>query len=198
MGPISPISPIEHVPEDYFHPLDLARLFPAPAPLEVDLGCGEGAFLIAMAKAHPGRNYIGAERLIGRIRNTSRKVERAALTNVRLLRIESAYFITHLLPPSSASRIYILFPDPWPKRRHWPRRLIQPRFLDAAALALKPDGALWIKTDEANYFAHIRKVAAECACLAPGPWQGETPLTDFERLYVAQGRPIYSICLNRR
>jgi tRNA (guanine-N7-)-methyltransferase len=191
-------SPIEHVPEDYFHPLDPARLFPTPAPLDVDLGSGEGSFLLAMAQAHPERNYIGAERLIGRIRNTCRKVQRAGLTNVRLLRIESAYFITHLLPAASASRIYILFPDPWPKRRHWPRRLIQPRFLDAVALTLEPDGGLWIKTDEENYFAHIRKAAAECASLTPGPWPEDLPLTDFERHYVAQGRPIYSICLTRR
>ncbi len=190
--------PIEYQPEDYFQPLPLAAVFSREAPLELDLGCGDGSFLVAMARSHPDRNYLGTERLLGRIRNTARKTERAGVRNIRLLRVESAYVVKHLLPPGSVTRFYILFPDPWPKRRHWPRRLIQPAFLEAAAVALKPGGELCIKTDDADYFARIEKAAAGCSQFAPGTWEECVPQTDFERHYVAQGRKINSLCLTRR
>jgi len=189
------MSPVEYVPDDFFRPLALADLFPRRAPLEVDLGSGEGSFLIAMAGRHPERNYIGTERLFGRVSNTCRKAQRAGLTNVRLLRIEIAYVVKHLLPPGSVSRFYILFPDPWPKRRHWPRRLIQPDFLHAAATTLAPSGELYIKTDDADYFDYIEKVAAGCPQLTPVHCREELPPTDFERHYTAQGRLIHVLCL---
>jgi len=190
---------IEYVPEDYFRPIEMPDLFPREGRLEVDLGCGDGAFLVAMALKHPETNYLGTERLLGRLRNTERRAGRAGVTNVRLLRVESAYVMMHLLPHGTASRFYVLFPDPWPKRRHWPRRLIQPEFLQAAAIALKAGGELCIKTDEAGYFAHIEKVAAAgSAEFARGGWEEDVPQTDFERHYAAQGRAIYSLCLTRR
>jgi tRNA (guanine-N7-)-methyltransferase len=191
-------SPIEYVPADYFSPIDLSQVFPSQAPLELDLGCGDGSFLVAMARDNPGRNYLGTERLIGRVRNTCRKAMRGELTNIRLLRVESAYVVKHLLPPASASRIYILFPDPWPKRRHWPRRLLQPEFLEAASRALVPGGQLCIKTDDADYFAAITKTASRFNIFAPSPWTEDVPQTDFERHYATQGKPIYSLCLTLR
>ncbi len=192
---MSPIGPIEYIPEDYFRPLEIAAVFPREAPLEIDLGCGDGSFLVAMARQHPSRNFLGTERLIGRLRSTARKAAHAGVTNIRLLRVESAYAVTHLLPRSSITRAYILFPDPWPKRRHWPRRLIQPQFLTAAALALTPGGQLCIKTDDSNYFSHIQKTAAACPELISSDWTQPLPQTDFERHYTAQARPIYSLCL---
>ena len=163
----------------------------------MDLGCGEGSFLVAMARRHPERNYLGTERLLGRVRNTCRKALLAGVTNVRLLRVESAYVVKHLLAAGSVSRFYILFPDPWPKRKHWARRLIQPEFLETAARALEKGGELCIKTDDAAYFDHIGKVAANCEYLARRPWDEELPLTDFEKHYVAEGRRIQSMCLTR-
>jgi tRNA (guanine-N7-)-methyltransferase len=198
VGPREPISRIEYSPEDYFRPIPVAGLFPNAGPLEVDLGCGDGTFLVAMAQRHPEKNYIGTERLLGRVRNTSRKAERAGLTNLRLLRVESTYVITHLLAPGTVSRFYVMFPDPWPKRRHWPRRLVQPAFLDAAAAALGGGGDLCIKTDEADYFAFIEKAAARCEQFISQPWTEEMPCTDFERHYVAQGRRIQSLRLVKR
>ena len=197
LGPPSPSGPFEYLPADYFQPIRLEDVFPREAPLEVDLGCGDGSFLAAMAQMHPERNYLGTERLLGRIRNTGRKAKRAGVTNVRLLRVESAYVVRHLLPPGTASRFYVLFPDPWPKRRHWPRRLIRPEFLQDAATALKEGGELCVKTDDADYFGYIEKVAAGCAQFARGAWEEDVPRTDFERHYVAQGRTIYSLCLTK-
>jgi tRNA (guanine-N7-)-methyltransferase len=193
-----PISPIEYVPPDYFRAMDLAQLFPMEGPLEVDLGCGDGSFLVTMALKHPERNYLGTERLFGRARNTCRKAERRRAANVRLLRVENTYVVKHLLPPATVGRFYVLFPDPWPKRRHWPRRLIQPEFLEAAATALAPGGELCIKTDDADYFAFIERTVEACDLFIGKPWNEDVPPTDFERHYAAQGRKIHSVCLTRR
>jgi tRNA (guanine-N7-)-methyltransferase len=185
----------EYVPGDYFRAMEMREVFPREGPLEVDLGCGDGSFLVAMALRHPERNYLGTERLMGRLRSAGRKAQRAGVSNVRLLRVESAYAVRHLLPPESVSRFYALFPDPWPKRRHWPRRLIQPEFLSAAASALAPGGELCVKTDDAGYFEYIEKRAAQCDAFAREPWDEAVPQTDFERHYAEQGRRIYSLCL---
>jgi tRNA (guanine-N7-)-methyltransferase len=151
-----------------------------------------------MALRHPERNFLGTERLVGRARNTCRKAARAGVTNMRLLRVESGYVVRHLLAPATVSRFYVLVPDPWPKRRHWPRRLIQPEFLQAAAVALRPGGELCIKTDDAVYFRFIEKTAAGCELFAREVWEEEMPPTDFERHYAAQGRRIYAVCLKAR
>jgi tRNA (guanine-N7-)-methyltransferase len=188
-------NPIEYIPPDYFRALDLNAVFPRNAPLALDLGCGDGSFLVAMAQLHPDRNYLGTERLIGRVRNTCRKAMRAALTNIRLIRVESAYLIEHLLPPKSVSRIYIMFPDPWPKRRHWPRRLVQPEFLLAASRVLAPGGELCIKTDDADYFQWVMKMAAGIDLFTPADWKDAVPMTDFERHYTAEGRTFHAVRL---
>jgi tRNA (guanine-N7-)-methyltransferase len=185
------------VPEDYFRPVALGDIFPREGPLEVDLGCGDGGFLVAMAALHPERNYIGTERLYGRVRSTARKAIRKGVTNVRLVRVESAYFVKYLLPPGGASRLFVMFPDPWPKRRHWPRRLIQPEFLETAAAALKPGGELCIKTDDADYFSYIETVVAGCSRFTRHLWDEAVPQTDFERHYTAEGRNINAMRLVR-
>jgi len=197
-GPIGPISPVEYVPGDYFAAMELGKLFEKEGSLEVDLGCGDGSFLVAMARLHPERNFLGTERLLARARNTCRKAERAGVTNLRLMRVESGYAVKHLLPAESVVRLYVLFPDPWPKRRHWGRRLIQPEFLEAAATALGVGGELWLKTDDADYFRHMEKVAAGCGALSREEWKEEMPQTDFERHYAKEGRRIYSMRLIKR
>jgi tRNA (guanine-N7-)-methyltransferase len=98
--------------------LEPAKLFPKPQPLEVELGSGDGSFLAQYAARHPERNFIGVERLLGRLRKLDRKGRRAGLTNLRGVRIESAYFLEYLLPSHAASVLHVYFPDPWPKRRH--------------------------------------------------------------------------------
>ena len=96
--------------------LDLAQLFPLPQPLEIELGCGDASFLVEYARQNPEKNFIGVERLLGRISKLHRKGRRAGLTNLRGVRIESSYFLQYLLPPRSASVLHIYFPDPWPKK----------------------------------------------------------------------------------
>src|SRR5215210_6250198 len=95
---------IELVPEDYFQPLNRAAIFArSDAPLEVDVGSGDGSFLVAMAERYPERNFLGIERLVGRVRKTCRRAAQRGLQNVRVLLIENAYAVRHLLERESVS-----------------------------------------------------------------------------------------------
>lgn len=170
-------------------PLNPAEWFPKPQSLEVELGCGDASFLVEYARWHPEKNFIGVERLLGRISKLDRKGRRAGLTNLRGARIESAYFLKYLLPPGSASAIHVYFPDPWPKKRHHKNRLINGSFSALAQTALAPDGKIYLRTDNADYFAQMIEVFA-----ADNHFEKiETPmelaelLTDFEREFLARG-----------
>lgn len=169
--------------------LDLVLLFPKPQPLEVELGCGDASFLVEYARRHPERNFIGVERLLGRLRKLDRKGRRAGLTNLRGVRIESAYFLEYLLPPHSVSALHIYFPDPWPKKRHHKHRLINERFPSIVRTALAPDGVIYLRTDDSDYFRQMMEVFGA----SRGFQQTETPtglaelLTDFEREFQARG-----------
>jgi tRNA (guanine-N7-)-methyltransferase len=187
------VSAFEIVPANYFAPLILGDYFAGEAPLEVDVGCGDGAFLIAMAQRSPERNFLGIERLVERVAKAGRRAERLGLKNVRLLAVESAYAVRYLLPPESVKVFHVAFPDPWPKRKHWSRRLVQVDFLAAVHAALTVDGELRVKTDDANYFQHMRAVFAAQTSLREIEWSLEPgyPITTFESHFLAQELPIY-------
>ncbi len=169
--------------------IDLAKLFPVNQPLEVELGSGDSSFLAEYARQHPDRNFVGVERLLGRIRKLDRKGRRAGLTNLRGVRIESSYFLEYLLPPQSAVALHIYFPDPWPKRKHRRHRLINERFPAVARQALAPRGTVYLRTDDEDYFEQMLAVFAAEPVFQPV----ETPadlsalLTDFEKDFQACG-----------
>ena len=169
--------------------IDLAKLFPSQQPLEVELGSGDSSFLAEYARQNVGRNFLGVERLLGRIRKLDRKGRRAGLTNLRGVRIESAYFLEYLLPPHSAAALHIYFPDPWPKRKHRRNRLINERFPTLARQALAPGGTVYLRTDDQDYAAQMVAVFAADPAFRPV----ETPntlsalLTDFEKDFQARG-----------
>lgn len=189
----------EFVPADYFAPVRVGDLFARVAELEVDVGCGEGAFLVAMAARHPERNFIGVERLVGRVRKVSRRSARAGLRNVRVLCVESHYTVRHLLPPESVSVAHVMFPDPWPKRKHHERRLINREFLDAVRAALRAGGELRLTTDDLPYFEHMKKVAGahEGFVVEPWPHGDDYPQTDFEKRFRTLGLPIHRLLLRK-
>ena len=169
--------------------LDLAQLFPATQPLEVELGCGDASFLVDYAQRHPDRNFIGVERLLGRIRKLDRKGRRAGLTNLRGVRIESSYFVEFLLPPHSARALHVYFPDPWPKKKHHKHRLVNVRFPQLARVALAAGGTVYLRTDDADYFRQMTEVftaSGEFQEMATPAELAELP-TDFERDFRAKG-----------
>jgi tRNA (guanine-N7-)-methyltransferase len=168
---------------------DLGALFPKAQPVEVELGTGDGSFLSQYAAMHPERNFIGVERLLGRLRKVDRKARRSGLRNLRLIRLEAAYFVEYLLPLASIDSLHIYFPDPWPKRKHWKNRLINARFAELAATILKPGGLVYLRTDDAAYFEQMTEVfsTARQFCLAKTPEEVVAVITDFERNFNARG-----------
>lgn len=178
-------------PASFFQRLRWAEVFSREAPVEVELGAGDGGFLTAWAAAHPERDFLGVERLLGRLRKIGRRARRLGLTNVRALRIEAAYALEWLLPPGSVAALHVYFPDPWPKVRHHRRRLVNARFATLAHAALAPGGVVHLRTDDAPYFAQMEAVFAASPLFA----RAETPaalaagVTDFERGFHARGVP---------
>jgi len=169
----------------------LATLFPLPQPLEVELGCGDASFLVEYAGRQRASNFIGVERLLGRLQKLDRKGRRAGLNNLRGIRIESAYFLQYLLPPASVIALHIYFPDPWPKKKHRWHRLINEQFPALAQATLMPGGRVYLRTDDADYFAQMNEVfgaASEFEKVETPPALADLT-TDFERDFNAQGIP---------
>lgn len=169
--------------------LDLSRLFSKEQPLEVELGSGDGSFLVNYAKLHPERNFLGVERLLGRLRKLDRKGRREGLLNLRGVRVESAYFLEYLLPQHSVAALHLYFPDPWPKRKHRRHRLVNERFPVLAQQALAAGGNVYLRTDDEDYFAQMRDVfsASSAFRAVDTPAELSELLTDFERDFHARG-----------
>jgi tRNA (guanine-N7-)-methyltransferase len=169
--------------------LDFAQIFPCAQPLEIELGSGDGSFLAQYAQLHPERNFIGVERLLGRLRKLDRKGRRAGLTNLHGIRIESSYFLEYLVPAHSVSALHIYFPDPWPKRKHRQNRLINERFPEVAQRALAPGGVVYLRTDDRDYFEQMIAVFHATRAFQATEVRDElaTLLTDFEKEFRARG-----------
>jgi tRNA (guanine-N7-)-methyltransferase len=187
---------IEFIPADYFRFLQRADIFPDTSrPMELDVGAGDGSFLLAMARHFPNRDFLGTERLGGRVTKICRRAARLGLTNLRVLCLESGYALGWLLPEACANRLHLLFPDPWPKKKHAAKRLLQPANLPALHRVLAPDGELRFKTDHAGYFTAACELLDASPLFRRLPWIGPDefyPPTDFEQLWISQGRPVNS------
>jgi len=176
--------------------LDLVQLFGRTAPLQVDLGCGDGSFLCELAQLFPQKNFLGIERLTKRVEKVRRKAEK--IENVRVLRADTLFAVCYLLPENSVEAFYLLFPDPWPKRRHQQRRIFRRDFLDSVAIALQEHGLLRVATDQLDYFheierssrAHLEFQVVDLDAVA-------LPLTKFERKFREQNAPIYRLALRK-
>ena len=169
--------------------LDLGRLFEKEQPVEVEMGSGDGSFLVEYARMNPGRNFIGIERLLGRMQKLGRKGARAGLNNLLGIQIESSYFLEYLLPPLSIAALHLYFPDPWPKRKHRQNRLVNERFPALAGAALKPGGIVYLRTDDEDYFQQMLRVFAGSPLfrLAETPPNLAQVQTDFEKDFTARG-----------
>ena len=191
MAPASkPESLIYTLPSILEH-IELTEIFPKPQPLEVELGSGDGSFLVNYATQHPENNFIGVERLLGRIRKMTRRARRKHLENLRGVRIESSYFLQYLLPRHSAAALHIYFPDPWPKRKHRRHRLINERFPAVASQALVPGGRIYLRTDDQDYFSQMLEVFAAAPDFEPiaAPEELAAVSTDFERDFHSREIP---------
>ena len=176
-------------PSSYLERLELETMFPETQPLEVELGAGDGSFILQWAMLHPNRNFLAVERLLGRLRKIEKKGARAGLKNLRGMRIEAGYFTEYLLPPGAVSAFHIYFPDPWPKKRHRKNRLINGPFVEILRHTLVPGGDVYLRTDDDDYFQQMIDVFGANRQFE----KIETPAalaevaTDFEREFNARG-----------
>jgi len=160
---------------------DLGRLAPAAAAQAMrvlEIGSGHGHFLESYAAAHTEHFCLGIDYCAERSRRAARKQQRHPHDNLHFLRAEVWEFLDSLPPSLRFDRVFVLFPDPWPKRRHRKYRLISERFLSRLAACVQPGAALFLRTDAAAYFAEAREVIAghEAWRVAPeGPWPFERP-----------------------
>ncbi|MGB0610762.1 MAG: tRNA (guanosine(46)-N7)-methyltransferase TrmB [Verrucomicrobiales bacterium] len=182
------------VPSDYFRKLSKGEIFETNRPLEIDLGCGDGSFLVAMASHYPERNFLGVERLLGRVRKVIRKAEKNSLLNLKVLRLELSYTIEWLLPDHCANRMHLLFPDPWPKKKHHKRRMVNKSFCESLVRILKEDGEFLFKTDHPDYFEESMLALENFDLLEQLSWNTDDfyPVTDFEKIWTKEGKKIYS------
>ena len=167
-------------------------IFDLSRPVEVDIGCGKGRFLLARAAAHPDVQYLGIERLLLRVRKIDRKAQRGGLGNLRLIRLEAAYTLQYFIPEHAVRRFYLFFPDPWPKRRHHKRRLFDEAFRTLLWSRLAPGGEIQMATDHLDYFDEMqRQLDADNRFEAvPAMERAPEEQTDFELIFRSKGLPI--------
>lgn len=138
----------------------LGPLLATPLPITLEIGSGHGHYLTGYAQAHPGRFCIGIDLLQDRLARSQRKSDRAGLPNIAWLHAEARLFLEALPENPVINEVFILFSDPWPKRRHWKNRVVQTDFLSELAAKCADDARLCFRTDHADYFTYAREIAS--------------------------------------
>lgn len=167
--------------------------------IECDFGASKGKFLTESALLNPEVFFAGIEGLSDRVRRANRKIERHGIPNASLWRGWGKESLDALVPDGFLDTLHVSFPDPWPKRRHWFRRLVKIPFLEVAAMKLKPSGILRLMTDHLGYFASMKEEVASHGGWLEVPWEDDLkrPVTEFETIFLAKGDPIGRVALKR-
>ncbi len=185
-------------------PLDRAALFARDAPCVLEIGFGNGETLVQQAFENPATDFIGIEVHEPGIGHCLIAARKAHVSNLRIISHDAIDVLNHQVPSDSLHRINIYFPDPWPKKRHHKRRLLQPSFLNLCADRLESSGSLHIATDWANYAEHIDELLAQSDQFSLGErleHDGDRPLdrpmTKFERRGLRRGHRIWDWRVDR-
>ena len=162
--------------------IDLGSLFPKSQPLVREVGYGMGEATWQIAKANPDINYLGVEVHMPGVGKLMARLDEYELTNVRLIERDVFEVLHYMVKDSSLAGVHLFFPDPWPKKRHFKRRIVNERFLSDVAAKLKPGGYLHIATDWVPYAEWIKEVFSHTNLFTGGvterpDWR---PLTRFE------------------
>ena len=184
-------------------PVDFDAAFGRHAPRVLEIGCGMGETTAAIAAARPDTDFVGVEVHGPGVGSLLRQIEARSLTNLRVIRHDAVEVVAHMIPVASLAGIHVFFPDPWPKKRHHKRRLLQPGFVHALALRLEPGGYLHVATDWEDYAQEVLGtleaeplLANAAAGFAPRP--AHRPLTKFEARGVKLGHGVWDLLFRRR
>jgi tRNA (guanine-N7-)-methyltransferase len=178
-------------------PLEFDTLFGRSAPVVLEIGFGNGETLVQQAAEHPQFDFLGIEVHEPGVGHCLLRAQDAGTGNLRLIRHDAIEVLERMIPPASLARINLFFPDPWPKKRHHKRRIVQLRFLDLVAERLAAGGSFNVATDWENYAEHIEAVVRESGrfqCAERRIHSGDEPLdrpeTKFERRGLRHGHRI--------
>ena len=184
--------------------IDLSLVFGRRAPKVLDIGFGDGSALLTLAANHPERDYLGVEVHEPGIGHLLLQLERAGVENVRIIPHDAVEVVRHMLPPRQVDAVNLFFPDPWPKKRHHKRRIVQPAFVQDLARILRPRGTFHVATDWDHYAEHAKLVMGGCELfeeLSPRKASSEPlfdrPTSKFERRGIALGHTVTDLHFRR-
>lgn len=187
-------------------PVNLAEIYGNDHPVWLEIGFGDGESMLEMANARPETNFLGIEVHAPGVGHLLHQVRLHGLENIRVIRHDAIEVLENMIAPDTLDRVLVLFPDPWPKKRHHKRRIVQPEIVALIEAALAPGGRLHCATDWAEYATHMLEVlenreklgncadqASEGYCLRPG----YRPLTKFEKRGLRLGHEVADLLFEK-
>jgi tRNA (guanine-N7-)-methyltransferase len=183
-------------------PLDFTALFGRDAPVVVEVGFGMGETTARIAAENPATNYLGLEVHAPGVGSLLKQVEEQSLTNVRIVTHDAVEVLRDMIPANSLAAIHVFFPDPWPKKKHHKRRLIQPAFAELAASRLAIGGHLHVATDWQEYAEQVLAVLSAVPLLSNtaegfAARPATRPETKFERRGLKLGHGVWDLLFTR-
>ena len=184
-------------------PLDMDRIFGRGAPKILEIGYGMGETTVEIAKTHPENDYLGIEVHTPGVGSLLKQIEETGLSNVRVIQHDAVEVVRNMIPPASLAGVHIFFPDPWPKKRHHKRRLIQSQFVTLLCERMKPGAYLHATTDWEEYAQQILDVLSAEPQLANTAQDYASrpeyrPFTKFEQRGLKLGHPVLDMVFRKR
>lgn len=180
-----------------------SALFPRQRPLELEIGCGIGDFIIQIAAKRPEHNFLAIDIFNQGCRSTCARIDESGLDNIRVMRMEARFLLSQYLGANCLRAIYINCPDPWPKKRHRKRRLVNNEFVDLALYSLEDDGVLNFSTDFTDYGEEVADLLSNdprLSNLNSAPYTHnlrDYPVSKYMRRFLDLQQPIY-LCRYRK
>jgi len=178
--------------------VDFRQTFGRSAPVVLEIGSGMGETTAEIARAHPETDFLAVEVHGPGVGSLLRRIGESSLTNLRVIRHDAVEVLERMIPDGALAGIHLFFPDPWPKKRHHKRRLVQPPFAALAARKLAPGGYLHAATDWPDYFAQMEAVFSSDPDLRKASPDRSRPTTKFERRGIGLGNPVRDLLFLRR
>lgn len=201
---IIPIESPVFLREEELSPAGIEGAFPRQQPLWLEIGCGIGDFIVQLAARHPDRNYLAIDIYNKGCLKTCRRVELHQLDNVRVMRTEARYLLDQFITEQSLAGVIINCPDPWPKKRHRSRRLVNLHFLDLLRCYLKPRADFYFATDFVDYAEMVAEIMPQVDGYdnqQPTIFStdlGDYPISKYMRRFLDLGQPIHLFHFRRR
>jgi len=189
---------------DLEHPLDIPHVFPFSGPCYLEIGFGMGSSLLEMAMQHPQNLYLGIEVHRPGIGSLLLRIEQMQVNNIRVINHDAVEVLEKIVPDRSLDGVYLFFPDPWHKRKHHKRRILQPAFVDMVREKLKPDAIFHMATDWEDYAMHMMQVMSQAPgfvnSMPPGQFadRADRPPTKYEQRGERLGHAVHDLIFLRK